>query len=145
MTKKTGSLIGYGIAVIGIFFLWEKNYILSQNPITIIIQLGSIVLMIWARFTFGLRSFHAASNTTKGELITTGPYRWLRHPIYASIIYFSWASVISYPFIDTITAVILISGGLFVRMKLEEKSLISTYDNYSEYSKCTKRIIPFIF
>jgi protein-S-isoprenylcysteine O-methyltransferase Ste14 len=145
MTKRTGSLIGYGIAVIGLFFLWEKNYILSQNPITIIIQLGSIVLMIWARFTFGLRSFHAASNTTKGELITTGPYRWLRHPIYASIIYFSWASVISYPFIDTIAAVILISGGLFVRMKLEEKSLVSTYDNYSEYSKCTKRIIPFIF
>jgi protein-S-isoprenylcysteine O-methyltransferase Ste14 len=145
MPLKIGSFIAFGIAVLGIFYLIEKNYILSKNPITIIIQLCSIALMIWARITFGLRSFHATANTTKGELVKTGPYRWLRHPIYAAAIYFSWASVISYPFIDTITAVILISGGMFVRMLLEEKSLILTYDNYSEYSKRTKRIIPFIF
>ena len=145
MRLKIVSLIGFGIAVLGLVFLIEKDYILSKNPISIIIQIGSIAFMIWARITFGLRSFHATANTTKGELVTTGPYRWLRHPIYASIIYFSWASVISYPFIDTVAAVILISGGLFVRMILEEKSLKLTYDNYAEYSKHAKRIIPFLF
>jgi len=142
---KTDSLIGLGIAVLGLFYLIAKNFILTKNPIVIIVQLCSIVFMIWARITFGIRSFHATADTTKGELVTNGPYRWLRHPIYASVIYFSWASVISYPFIDTIFAVILISGGLFVRMILEEKSLKLTYDNYVEYSKHTKRIVPFIF
>ena len=121
------------------------EYIITKNPISIIIQVASIVIMIWARFTFGFRSFHATANTTKGELVTTGPYRWLRHPIYASIIYFSCASIISYPFIDTIAAVILIISGLFVRMILEEKSLRLTYDNYVEYSKHAKRIIPFLY
>jgi protein-S-isoprenylcysteine O-methyltransferase Ste14 len=142
---KTGSLTGLGIAVVGLFYLVTKNYIFTKNPIVIIIQLCSIVFMIWARITFGIRSFHATANTTKGGLVTNGPYRWLRHPIYAAVIYFSWASVISFPFIDTILAVILISVGLFVRMILEEKSLKLTYDNYVEYSKHTKRIIPFIF
>jgi protein-S-isoprenylcysteine O-methyltransferase Ste14 len=144
-TLKIGSLIGFGVAVLGLLYLINKNYILSKNPIVIFIQLCSIAFMIWARITFGRRSFHATANTTKGELVTNGPYRWLRHPIYASVIYFSWASVISYPFIDTIAAAILISGGMFVRMILEEKSLKLTYDNYVEYSKHAKRIIPFLF
>jgi protein-S-isoprenylcysteine O-methyltransferase Ste14 len=145
MTSKFGSLIGFGLAVLGLLYLLDKNYVLSKNPITIIIQLCSIAFMIWARFTFGLRSFHATANTTNGKLVTTGPYRWLRHPIYAAVIYFSWASVISYPFLDTIAAVALISGGMFLRMLLEEKSLLATYDNYAEYAKHTKRIIPFLF
>ena len=145
MKLKIFSLIGLGIAVLGLFYLIKMEYIITKNPISIIIQVASIVIMIWARFTFGFRSFHATANTTKGELVTTGPYRWLRHPIYASIIYFSCASIRSYPFIDTIAAVILIISGLFVRMILEEKSLRLTYDNYVEYSKHAKRIIPFLY
>jgi protein-S-isoprenylcysteine O-methyltransferase Ste14 len=54
-------------------------------------------------------------------------------------------SIISFPFIDTVAATALIAGGLFVRMILEEKSLLLTYENYAEYSKKAKRIIPFIF
>ncbi len=102
--------------------------------------------MIWARITLGVRSFHAAANTTKGELITTGPYRWVRHPIYASIIIFFMASLISFPYLKTIIGVILIFVGLLTRMLLEEKSLKKIYkEEYEIYSKHTKRIIPFIF
>jgi protein-S-isoprenylcysteine O-methyltransferase Ste14 len=145
MTLKTGSLIAFGIAILGIIFLIKNKYVLSHNPITIIIQLCSVGLMIWARITFGLRSFHASANTTKGKLITNGPYKWFRHPIYAAVIYFFWASIISYPFIQAVAAVILITAGLFVRMIFEEKFLLTIYDEYAAYSKRTKRIIPFIF
>lgn len=145
MNLRAISLIGFGIAVLSAFFLAWKHYILSSNPVTIIIQICSAGLMIWARITFGTRSFHAAADTSKGGLVTNGPYRWLRHPIYASLIYFFCACIISYPFIETIVAVILICGGLFVRMIIEEKFLLATYKEYAEYSKRTKRIIPFIF
>jgi protein-S-isoprenylcysteine O-methyltransferase Ste14 len=101
--------------------------------------------MIWARYTFGFRSFHATANTTKGKLVTTGPYHFLRHPIYAALIYFFWASVISFPYIETIVAVIFISAGLFTRMILEEKFLVVAYDDYGAYAKRTKRIIPYLF
>lgn len=145
MNLRIVSLIAYGIAVIAEVFVWEKNYILSNNPLAIIIQLSSIGLMIWARITFGRRSFHAEANSTEGDLVTSGPYRWLRHPIYASIIYFFWACVIPYPFIETITAAIFVSSGLFVRMILEERFLLVAYKEYTAYSKRTKRIIPFLF
>src|ERR1035437_9922927 len=145
MISKIGSLIALGIALLGVYFLIDKNYIFSKNPIAIIIQLCSLGLMIWARITFGLRSFHATANTTKGGLVTNGPYHWFRHPIYAALIYFFCATVISYPFIETVGAVILISLGLFIRMILEEKFLNEEYVEYAEYSKRTKRIIPFLF
>lgn len=147
MTKgiKIGSVLGYLLAVSGLLFLVNKNYLFSKNPVSIIIQFCCIGLMIWARLTFGLRSFHLTANTTKGQLVTHGPYRWLRHPIYASIIYFSWTSLISFPNLWTAGAIVFITGGLLLRMILEEKSLMENYTEYAAYSKRTKRLIPFIF
>jgi len=142
---KFGSLIGFGLAVFGMLILIDKNYIYTINPIAIIIQIFSVGLMIWSRITFGRRSFHATANVTEGKLVTNGPYRWLRHPIYASIIYFSWACLISFPYLWAFIAVLLVTGGLFLRMILEEKSLKESYPEYVSYSKRAKRIIPFIF
>ena len=145
MNKAILSLISFVVVILGVFYLAENNYIFSKNPISIIIQVGAVILMIWARLTFGIRSFHASANATKGKLITNGPYRWMRHPIYAALIYFFIASVISFPSAETVVAVAIIGVALFVRMLLEEKSLLETYDNYADYCKTTKRIIPFIF
>ena len=142
---KIGSIFALGIAVVGVLYLFKEQYIFSTNPITILIQIASISFMIWARYTFGFRSFYAAANTTKGKLITTGPYHFLRHPIYAALIYFFWASIISYPFIKTIVAVLCITAGLFIRMILEEKFLVIAYDDYAAYAERTKRIIPNLF
>lgn len=144
MNFKAGSIIALAVAVLGIVYLINTDHIFSKNPIANVIQGVAAGLMVWSRITFGLRSFHAAANTTKGELVTKGPYSLLRHPIYAALIYFFWASVISYPFIETIGAVCLITGGLFVRMLIEEKFLLATYPEYAAYSKRTKRIIPYI-
>jgi protein-S-isoprenylcysteine O-methyltransferase Ste14 len=144
MKLKILSLIAFGIALAGIFYLIQKRLVFSNNPVAITIQVLSFALMIWARITFGMRSFHASANATKGGLVTNGPYRWFRHPIYAAIIYFFIASIISFPYKETVGAVCLIIAGLFSRMLLEEKSLEATYEDYTEYRKRTKRIIPFI-
>lgn len=145
MNLKVASLIAFGVALSGVFYLIDKNYIFSKNPISIIIQTCAVGLMIWARLTFGVRSFNASANATIGKLVTNGPYHFLRHPIYAALIYFFIAGIISFPFVETIAAVGLIIAGLFVRMILEEKSLSVAYGDYAEYSKKTKRIILFVF
>ena len=146
MNLKIVSLLGFGLALIGAFYLYEKNLIFSKNIISISIQILAAGLMVWARLTFGVRSFHATANTTKGELVTNGAYRWFRHPIYAALIYFFWSCVIAFPFKETIFGVLLITVGLIIRIFLEEKSLVDTYkQQYLDYSKQTKRIIPFIF
>lgn len=142
---KIGSLIAFGISLIGFFFLVKKQLIISTNPVSISIQVCAFAIMIWARITFGMRSFHAAANSTKGELVTNGPYKLLRHPIYASIIYFFLASIIAFPTIETCMGVFAIVGGTYARMIFEEISLKETYKEYESYSQQAKRIIPYLF
>ena len=140
-----GSIIPFAIAVVGVVYLYYTGHIFSGNPVDIVLQVLAAVLMIWARLTFGIRSFNASANATAGKLLTSGPYRWFRHPIYAALIYFFIGSFIAYPTIEVFLVVLLITSGLFVRMLLEEKSLKNTYPEYSEYCKKTKRVIPFVF
>jgi len=142
--ERAGSKIGYIIVVLGMIILIQKKYVFSFNPIAISIQVFSVALIFWSRLTLGVRSFHLAANPTEGKLITHGPYRWLRHPIYAALIYFSGACLISFPYEWTLLSVIMITGGLFMRMILEEKSLRSTYPDYDAYCRKAKRIIPYL-
>lgn len=37
------------------------------------LQVLAVLLMVWARVTFGARSFHASAGPTEGQLVTTGP------------------------------------------------------------------------
>ena len=53
----------------------------------------AFLLILWARVTFGRRSFHVVANPTEGGLVTSGPYRYIRHPIYAAICLFTWVGV----------------------------------------------------
>ena len=144
MYLKISSILGYLLAVSGSVYLLYTDQLFSENPFVIAIQIFAGLLMIWSRITFGLRSFYAVADTTKGELVTKGPYHFLRHPIYISIIYFVGAALISYPFFEVLLAFLAVFIGLFIRMILEEKFLIKMYPAYIAYSKRTKRFIPFV-
>jgi protein-S-isoprenylcysteine O-methyltransferase Ste14 len=142
---KAGSLAALMMAVAAMIFLLERNSLLATNYAGMAVQILAVGLMVWARFTFGMRSFHAAANTTTGKLVTNGPYRLFRHPIYASIIYFVWAGVLSNPLKETIGAGAIVTAGLVTRLLLEETFLRVSYPDYETYSRQTKRIIPFLF
>ena len=145
MSSKIGSILGYLIAVSGMLFLLYSHQMFSENPIEIVIQVFAVILMIWARKTFKERSFHLTAEPTEGGLVTSGPYKYLRHPIYAAVIYFGWACLIAFPQWQTLLGVVLITVGLFIRIVLEEKEIVKVYPEYTEYSKQAKRIIPFVY
>ena len=82
------ALAGLVACIVGLYHI---HAIFGAGPITITIQVIAALLMVWARLMFGIRSFHGTANSTAGGLVTTGPYRYIRHPIYAAILYFVWA------------------------------------------------------
>jgi protein-S-isoprenylcysteine O-methyltransferase Ste14 len=110
----------------------------------IAIQILAIMLMVWARITFGRRSFHSAANPSEGGLVTTGPYTFIRHPIYASILYFLWAGVFSHLSVFNLLFALIGTVGVSVRIYAEEHLIILQYPEYSDYAARTKRIIPFL-
>jgi len=100
--------------------------------------------MLWARLTFGRRSVHAAANPTAGGVVTTGPYRFVRHPIYAAILYFLWAGVLSHARVPHIALAALATMMVAVRIATEERLLVRRYPEYAAYAARTKRVIPFV-
>jgi len=136
------ALVGLVACIVGLYL---NNYaIFGEGPITITIQVIAALLMVWARLTFGVRSFHGTANPTAGGLVTTGPYRYVRHPIYAAILYFFWAGIAAHPSLVTVAVGVLATALTAVRIVAEEKLLVTMYPEYGAYAQATKRVVPFV-
>jgi protein-S-isoprenylcysteine O-methyltransferase Ste14 len=118
--------------------------LLADDPIPIGLQILAFSLMIWARMTFGGRSFHAAANPTAGGVVTSGPYGFVRHPIYAAALLFTWTGILSHFSMMNLVLGMCVVTGVGLRIAAEEKLLVERYPEYKEYAKRTKRIIPFL-
>jgi len=104
----------------------------------------TLSLVFWARITFGLRSFHFAANPTAGRLVTSGPYHYVRNPIYAGAWLFVWSGVASHwsPVNAVLAGIVALT--LLVRLACEEQLLRRAYPEYADYAHKTARLIPFI-
>jgi protein-S-isoprenylcysteine O-methyltransferase Ste14 len=144
MDLKFASIVGFCVAVLVLVILVMRESILAVGFFAILVQVLAVLLMLWARVTFGRRSFHATADTTEGGLITTGPYHYLRHPIYAAIIYFLWAGIFSHLSFLNVLLGLVATVGLFIRIFAEERLVVERYPSYIEYAAHTKRIIPYV-
>ena len=144
MNLTNVSKIGLGFATVGMVILVFRESLFAAGPIAITMQVASGLLMLWARLSFGRRSFHATADATEGGLVTRGPYKYLRHPIYAAILYFLWAGVFSHLGVINGLLGVLTTIGLVARMVAEERKMAERYPEYMDYATRTKHIIPFI-
>jgi protein-S-isoprenylcysteine O-methyltransferase Ste14 len=121
-----------------------RNAILGTGPVSIFLQLLGLALMLWARLTFGLRSLHYAADPTQGRLVTRGPYRFVRNPIYSAAWLIIWTGVAVHwsPMNAALAAVVAVM--LLVRIACEEQLLRAAYPEYAEYSRKTARLVPFV-
>jgi protein-S-isoprenylcysteine O-methyltransferase Ste14 len=142
---KVISFAGFVLMVGGIVSLIVTRTIVSPFLPAIGLQVAAFGLMLWARRTFGRRSFHLAADPSGGGLVTTGPYRFIRHPIYTAVCVFVWASVLGSPSIETVLIASAVTIGAVVRVFCEEHLLVRQYPDYAVYSRRTKRMIPFVF
>ena len=140
------SILGFAAAVFGLLGLVAREELFDTNPLTLGLQVLALAFMVWARITFGLRSFHAAADTTEGELVTRGPYAIVRNPIYAAVILFAWAGVGAHLGVPSIALGLLILAGMLVRILAEERALRERYkEAYAAYCARVKRLVPLVF
>ncbi len=144
MSFKTISVAGLLLMVAAMVALIFRESLFGSSPLPIVVQTLAVLLMLWARATFKWRSFHAAANPTEGGIVRSGPYRYIRHPIYAAVLYFAWAGIFSHPGTVNVLLGMLVIAGAVLRMFPEEKLLLDMYPHYAEYARQTKRIIPYL-
>ena len=142
---KVISIFGLVVMIGSLVGLYEIGVLFTAQPIAIALQLIAVGLMVWARVTFGRRSFHAAANPTAGGLVTTGPYRLIRHPIYTAACLFGWGSIVVHWSLVSVALGVLLLLAALARMKCEEQLVKQKYPEYVEYTKVTKRMVPYLF
>jgi len=145
MNPRTISIVAVFVLVAAILVLFYNGALFARGPIAIALQIGAALWIVWARITFGARSFHAAANPTEGGLVTTGPYRYARHPIYGAVMLFVGAGVASHFSITNLAAALVVFAASFARLLSEEKLVVGHYPEYRDYAARTKRLIPFVY
>jgi protein-S-isoprenylcysteine O-methyltransferase Ste14 len=80
------------------------------------------------------------------ELIETGVYKYLRHPLYASLLYLAWGIFFKNPTPLLLVVSILTSLFLYLTSFFDERECLAYFgDKYREYMNRTRMFIPFIF
>lgn len=104
-----------------------------------------IAVAIWARLYLG-RNWSASPAMKEGhELVTTGPYAFVRHPIYSGIILATLSTGLTGSVFGIVLFVIVTTMFLF-RVGTEERYMMELFPGtYPAYRARTKRLVPLIW
>jgi protein-S-isoprenylcysteine O-methyltransferase Ste14 len=161
-TKRTqeradfGSRLLYGIPVVVAFFLlfnenvhfgWLGSRIIPRNiwveGLAVSLTGAGIIFAIWARFYIGENWSSAVSIKVGHQLIRTGPYSWVRHPIYSGLLLATLGTALARREPRGLFAVVLLSLGFWTKSRMEERFMSKTFGaQYQEYSRSTGALIP---
>jgi protein-S-isoprenylcysteine O-methyltransferase Ste14 len=143
------------------FFAFESNFILILlnfpvwfkdpfSPVQIVSWL-ILLLSIWmvAQGTYLLKSRGKSTgkleNTTR--LIEQSLYAYIRHPLYASLLYLGWGAFLKSPeSMAGLNLAAINTIALWATAKVEEREMLKKFGQaYAEYKKRTKNFIPWVF
>ena len=142
------------IAFIITFFQFTNvflyNEILPHN--TVIEYIGMMILVlsllfaIWARITLG-KNWSGAIQKVKGQsLIHSGPYRYIRNPIYTGIVFGFFGTFVSFGTLDSLLGFCIILIAYIAKISKEQKFLIIEFEEeYRVNIKESWALIPYIF
>jgi len=110
-----------------------------------VLCIAGLAFCVWARFTLG-RNWSGVVTLKGGhELITSGPYELVRHPIYTGLLTMFVATVIVLGHVAGIISVPFVFVSFWIKLRHEEKLMLEKFPNeYAAYQQRVKRIIPFV-
>lgn len=119
--------------------------LISVDPLVIAGQVLGLALIVYARITFGRQKFNISAAPADGPLLARGPYRVIRHPMYAGASLLLLVTIIGHLSLLTAAIGLLIVIIIPWRIHLEEALLKSTYPDYASYASKTKSLIPYVY
>lgn len=78
-------------------------------------------------------------------LVCSGAYRYLRHPLYTSLLLLTWGALLKHVTLVALSLAACATAFLVVTALVEEKENLARFgEAYAAYSRTTKRFIPFL-
>jgi len=151
------------------FYAWELtlcllicNYRYWFNDWLGIKQIISWILLVFALYTViaGMKLLRSAQNPhhEKREdealfqfekttvLVETGIFKYIRHPLYGSLIFLTWGIFLKHTVILSFLISLISTAFLYFTATVDEKECLEYFgDKYKHYMKRTKMFIPFLF
>ena len=101
---------------------------------------------LWAIVTIRIGNFNVTPDVKQnGQLVQTGPYQFIRHPMYLALLLVALALVCSQFSLLRLGIWMVLLVVLIVKMAFEEQLLAAHFTNYTHYQQQTYRLIPFIY
>jgi protein-S-isoprenylcysteine O-methyltransferase Ste14 len=99
----------------------------------------------WARITLG-RNWSGIVTLKEGhELVESGPYRFVRHPIYTGILTMFFATAMALGHLAGFAATLLVFASFWIKLRDEEQLMLQQFpERYAIYRQRVKRVIPFV-
>lgn len=115
--------------------------------ILLLIQFLGISISVWGMTALKIGNFNIQPEVkVNAKFIRTGPYRWIRNPIYLGLLIFFGANVIGTRDKISLLVFTILLLIFLLKIHLEEKYLASHFgEAYSHYKKNTYRLIPYFF
>jgi protein-S-isoprenylcysteine O-methyltransferase Ste14 len=150
---QRGRNVGIRVAIVLVTLLLVrarafKGQTVTSDPwlqgIGLAIFVLGLALAIWARVYLGRNWGTPMSQKVNPDLVTTGPYRRIRHPIYSGLILALIGSAVAVSWYWMIA--VALGGAYFVYSAvIEERYMTQLFpDTYPAYKRSTKMLIPFV-
>ncbi|MBD2522079.1 isoprenylcysteine carboxylmethyltransferase family protein [Nostoc sp. FACHB-133] len=125
------------------FFVFQPTFPIQALGIAI---LGlALIVKVWSFWVF--RSWRLFPHIDPGhQLVTKGPYSFVRHPLYFAFQLLFFGSFLIVPKLGFLLQVIANFLAHDFRCRVEEKILLQAFDNaYEAYKKRTRRLLPWVY
>jgi protein-S-isoprenylcysteine O-methyltransferase Ste14 len=136
------------LAVILLLRVFHGGSLAVHSPVLgaigAVVFASGIALAIWARVQLGRNWGMPMTQKDEPDLVTSGPYRFVRHPIYSGLLAAVLGTALTTDLIGMVIVAIL-GGYFYYSASVEEKNLTATFPTaYPAYRRRTKMLIPLI-
>jgi protein-S-isoprenylcysteine O-methyltransferase Ste14 len=109
----------------------------------IALTLAGFAFAIWARIHLGRNWSSSVTSKVQHELIRSGPYRWVRHPIYSGLLLALFGTALVRGELRAVFSLVLVYAAWKLKSRVEEQMMTSTFGpEYTAYAGATGALFP---